>query len=95
MLSHEDLHKYEHLVREADARGINSFVDDKVFQVTPRPHADNTMSCLWFRKWKGQDINSRLVVRGFLNPQKKMVARYSSTATRLSQRLLCSLAVEH
>ena len=53
------------------------------------------MSCLWLRKWKGEEVRSRLVVRGFLDPQKKMVARYSSTATRLSQRLLCSLVVEN
>ena len=41
------------------------------------------------------EVKSRLVVRGFLDPQKRHVARYSGTATRLSQRLLVSLAVEH
>ena len=40
-------------------------------------------------------MKSRLVVRGFLNPPERHVSRYSSTATRLSQRLLVSLAVEH
>ena len=30
-----------------------------------------------------------------MDQQKKMVARYSSTASRLSQRLLCSIAVEN
>ena len=44
---------------------------------------------------KGQAIKSHIVVRGFLDPQKKLVARYSSTASRLSQRLLCLFAVEN
>ena len=76
-------------------KDIKSFVDDKVFKVTLRSQAKSTMSCLWLRKWTGKEVNSRLVVRGFLDPQKAMVARYSSRATRLSQRLLCSLAVEN
>ena len=95
MLSEADLAKHEQLVREADMREIKSFVDDKVFRVALRSQAKSTMSCLWLRKWKGAEVKSRLVVRGILAPQKKMVARYSSTATRLSQRLLCSLAVEN
>ena len=60
-----------------------------------RAQAKSTVACRGLRKWKGKEVKSRLVVRGFRDPQKAMVARYSSTATRLSQRLLCSLAVEN
>ena len=95
MLSPEDLVKYKDLVREADEKEIKAFVSDKVFKVVPLKDATNKMNCLWLRTWKGDIVKSRLVVRGFLDKQKKMVSRYSSTASRLSQRLLCSLAVEN
>ena len=103
MLSQEELHTHEALVREADAREVKSFIDDKVFKLVRRDAVNiRTMDCIWVRKSKRKptpkdrgEIKSRLVVRGFLDPQKRHVSRYSSTATRLSQRLLVSLVVEH
>ena len=40
-------------------------------------------------------IKSRLCGRGYLDRQKNDVMRHSSTASRLSQRLLCSLCVQY
>jgi len=103
MLTQEELYAHSHLVQAADAREVKSFIDDKVFRLIRRSEAPiRPMDCLWVRKWKRKptakdpgEVKSRLVVRGFLDPQKRHVSRYSGTATRLSQRLLVSLAVEH
>jgi len=103
MLTDAEMRQYENLVREADRREIKSFVSDKVFRLRRKVEATvRPMDCIWVRKWKTRptseckgEVKSRLVVRGFLDPQKRHVSRYSSTATRLSQRLLVSLSVEH
>ena len=96
MLTSDELRQHEGFVREADKREMKSFVDDKVFRLIKREESSvRTMDCLWIRKWKRRpsandhgEVKSRLVVRGFLDPQKRHVAKYSSTATRLSQRCL-------
>ena len=96
MLTEQDLRDYSDLVYEADLKEIQSFVSDKVFKLCQRTSAkQRPMSCLWVRKRKGDEVKARPCVRGFLDPQKRHVSRYSSTATRLSQRLLVSLSVEH
>ena len=73
-------------VREADEKDPECCGRYKVFKVAMRSEAKNTMSCLWLRKWKGKEVKSRLVVRGFLDPQKNMVARDSSTATKTDSK---------
>ena len=103
MLTTDELFRHSALVQAADEWEIKSFVDDKVFQLIRRQDAPvRPMDCLWVRKWKRKptandpgEVKSRLVVRGFLDPQKRHVSRYSGTATRLSQRMLVSLAVAH
>ena len=48
------------------------------------------MDCLWVRVWKNGEIKSRLCARGFFDRQKQLIEKHSSTATRLSQRIICS-----
>ena len=96
-LTAEDFVKYEREIIEADRKEIEGFLKHKIFEVknlmsaTQRP-----MSCVWVRKWKIKDgkriVKSRLCVRGFLDPQKSMLTKHSSTATRLSQKLIVSYA---
>ena len=70
-------------MREADAREVKSFIDDKVFKLVRRDAVNiRTMDCIWVRKWKRKptpkdrgEVKSRLVVRGFLDLQKRHVAR--------------------
>ena len=103
MLTDDELWTHYALVQAADKQEMKSFVDDKVFRFIRRNDAKvRTMDCLWVRKWKRKptandpgEVKSRLVVRGFLDPQKRHVSRHSGTATRLSQRLLVSVAVEN
>ncbi len=40
-------------------------------------------------------IKSRLCARGFLDKQKQDIMRHSSTASRLSHKMACSLAVTY
>ena len=50
MLSQEELHTHEALVREADAREVKSFIDDKVFKLVRRDAVNiRTMNCIWVR----------------------------------------------
>ena len=85
MLTDAELRQYENLVRDADRREIKSFVSDKVFSLRRKSDATvRSMDCIWVRKWKTRpsaknkgEIKSRLVVRGFLDPQKRHVSRYS------------------
>ena len=103
MMTDAEMRQHEDLVREADHKEIKSFVSDKVFRLRRRAEATvRPVDCIWVRKWKTRpskgvrgEVKSRLVVRGFLDPQKRHVSRYASTARRLSQRLLVSLSVEH
>ena len=97
-LSAEELWWYSDDVWEADQKEIANFVKHKVFEVKNLMSApQRPMSCVWVRKWKKKDgvrvIKARLCVRGFLDPQKSMLTKHSSTATRLSQKLIVSNAV--
>ena len=79
MLSAEDMVKFEHLVKQADADELKSFVHHGVFKVCKREFVRmRPMTCVWVRRWKykmvdgkkQRVIKSRLCVRGFLDPQK-------------------------
>ena len=55
----------------------------------------NVVECIWSRAWDkdGESIKSRLCVRGCSDVQKHLIDKHSSTASRLSQRLICSVAL--
>ena len=58
------------------------------------PKGSNIVDCVWVRKWKNKPtlIKSRLCSRGCFDKQKYAIERHSSTATRLSQRIVLSMA---
>ena len=97
-LSASDLVAHEAAIMAADKSELASFLKQGVFELLERQHArSRTISCTWVRKWKRlQDgtrkIKSRLCARGFLDPQLGTLTKHSSTATRLSQKLLLSKA---
>ena len=83
------------LIKEADHRELRSFVEHKVFEPLHRsklPKGTNLVDCVWVRKWaeRGVKIKSRLCARGCFDRQKYFIERHSSTATRLSQRMVVS-----
>ncbi|CAJ1354418.1 unnamed protein product [Effrenium voratum] len=93
-----DLYNIWPQVEAADLAEIRQFVEEKAFR---KIHVDSLTSetivvdSRWVRKWKRMldrttKVKSRLCARGFMDSQKSMLATRSTTATRLSQRLLVS-----
>ena len=88
------------LVEEADHSEIKQFVEEKAFRKVhiSAIETDSIMiDARWLRKWKRQNdktlkVKSRLVARGCFDAQKEELTTRSTTATRLSQRLLVSTA---
>ena len=104
VLSQQDLITYEKEVIAADRDEIHSFIRFKVFEITKRNNARiRPMSTVWVRRWKHKIVGgsrvrvvkSRLCVRGFLDPQKQGLSKHSSTASRISQRLMLSLSINN
>ena len=100
LLTDDDMWKYPHLVREADHRELHSFVTHQVFQPVLKknlPKGTNMVDCVWVRKWaeRGVKVKSRMCARGCFDRQKYFIERHSSTATRLSQRMVVSSALSN
>ena len=86
-------------VEEADAKEIAQFVHEKAFQkilLRDVPEGTVIIDGTWVRRWKLKSgkriIKSRMCARGCFDPQKDLLATRSTTASRLSQRLLVSTA---
>ena len=104
-LSAAEMQQHEAEIMEADLKELSQFLQFDVWKLRRREAGMKPISCTWVRKWKrtvrGKDgnwlrkIKSRICARGFLDPQKAMLSKHSSTATRLSQKLLVSLAALH
>ena len=97
-LSEEEALKYPDLVEEADRKEVEQFVHYRVFQIEIKKSLGkgaNIVDCIWIRKWKVQFkiIKSRICSRGCFGKQKNTIERHSSTATRLSQRIVISLGM--
>jgi len=87
----------------SDKAELKQFVDEKVFRkvlLDDLPQGTALVDATWVRKFKRTanktlKAKSRLCARGFLDPQKEELPTRSTTATRLSQRLVLSVASTH
>ena len=87
-------------VNEADDNEVKQFVDERAFKPIHEMQFTDSMVIIdakWVRKWKRQPdrtlkVKSRLCARGCFDAQKGSLTTRSTTATRLSQRLLVSQA---
>ena len=87
-------------VDEADSNEIKQFVEEKALRPIHRMQITDemvTIDCKWVRKMKRQPdgtmkVKSRLCARGCFDSQKQQLTTRSTTATRLSQRILVSQA---
>ena len=105
LLTESDVYQNWALVEHADALEVEGFILHDVFQAVHvnSIHEGNVIDMTWVRRWKhvfanGQwksIIKSRLCGRGFLDSQKHLVQRHSSTASRLSQKIILSLKQQH
>jgi len=98
VLSEEDLKDFPALVEEADFKELCQFVQYKVFTVHKRSGlrpGSNVVDGIWVRKWKvyGKVLKSRMCSRGCFDKQKHLIEKHSSTATRVSQRLVISVGL--
>ena len=102
---HDDINEEEAvkiwpLVDEADKNEVEQFVQEQAFKKIHRLEITEDMVVIdarWVRKWKKladgkKKVKSRLCARGCLDKQKSLLTTRSTTATRLSQRLLLSAA---
>ena len=88
-------------VDEADSNEVKQFVDEKALKPIHRLQIKDDMVVIdrkWVRKKKKRypdksiRIKSRLCARGYFDAQKSQPTTRSTTATRLSQRILVSQA---
>ena len=98
ILTGDDIWRYWDLVDKADYEESAAFVGFDVFRSVHYTQADsnNTIDGTWVRTWKftkerGWFVKSRLSGRGFLDAQRFDIQRNSSTASRLSQRMIISI----
>ena len=97
-LTDDELAKYATLVHEADYKELHQFIEHRVFVGVDKsslPSDCNVVDCVWIRKWKIKPtlVKSRMCARGCFDKQKDMIDRHSSTASRLSQRMVLSLGM--
>jgi hypothetical protein len=100
-LTEEEIVNNWKLVEEADRKEIKQFVDEKCFKKIHRYAVDGDtvpFDAIYIRKWKKMPngtriVKTRLCARGCLDRQKHLIPTRSTTATRLSQRLIVSLSV--
>ena len=85
-------------VEAADRKELMSFVTHDVFKLVKKSSLwTDALDAIWVRKRKKMPdgsvvFKSRLCIRGFLDPQRWYLPTRATTASRLSQRLLVSLA---
>ena len=82
-------------VDAADKKEVSQFIQEKAFKKVKRSDLGKDailIDTIWVRKWKKQEasrvVKSRLCARGCHDPFKQEMSNRSTTATRLSQRLL-------
>ncbi|CAK9111867.1 Retrovirus-related Pol polyprotein from transposon RE2 (Retro element 2) (AtRE2) [Includes: Protease RE2 [Durusdinium trenchii] len=88
------------LFEKADADEIAQFAHEDAFEKLHISQVSDDMvvvDCTWVRKFKrnpdgSKKAKSRLCARGFMDAQKAALPTRSTTATRLSQRILVSMA---
>ena len=99
-ISEDDVYKIWPQVEEGDAKELAQFVEQDAFKpvrLTDLGKDVAVIDAIWVRKWKkaisGRLVKSRLCAQGCHDPYKHMMSNRSSTATRLSQRLILVSAV--
>ena len=103
VLTEAELQSHWHDFEVSDESELRQFVEEKAFAKIHVSKVTDQMvvvDCTWVRKYKkmpdgSRKAKSRLCARGFLDPQRFEVPTRSTTATRLSQRLVLSMATLH
>ena len=102
-ISEEECFQIWDQVDKADEDEVKQFVETKSFQKAHRNAITSdtiVIDATWIRKWKRYPdgrlrVKSRLCARGCFDKQKDLLSTRSTTATRLSQRILVSMSAIH
>ena len=98
-MSPEELRQHKAAVDAAILEELSTWVKYQTFSVVKRKPGLNVLTSRFVAKWKlveGSDgkqtriLRMRLVLRGFQDYFAHLRERYSGTASRNSQKLLCS-----
>ena len=92
----EDLKIFPKEICAGKKTELDAFVQHKVFKRALRATASNIIDCRWVLRWKWKNklhrfCRARLSLRGFKDQQKDELDTYASTASRFSQRIICSM----
>eukprot|EP00972_Heterocapsa_arctica_P011024 1615835-Heterocapsa_arctica.AAC.1 len=86
------------MVRAAMVKELRAWVDNMVFRVVHRKDVGNPIDCRWVIRWRMIDgkkaAKARLVLRAFKDRSRGTLSTSSPTASRVSQRTVCSVAVQ-
>ena len=103
VIQEKDCYSIWDQAEKSDEAEIKQFVDTGSFEkshVTAITEETVVVDSVWVRKWKrypdgSRQVKSRLCARGCFDSQKAALSTRSTTATRLSQRLLLSTAANY
>ncbi|CAE7218696.1 unnamed protein product [Symbiodinium sp. CCMP2592] len=103
IISESDVFPIWDKVEEADRKELLQFIETKSFRkVIMNTLSEDTVviDATWVRKWKRKAdgslvVKSRLCARGCFDPHREHLTTRSTTATRLSQRIVLSTAATH
>ena len=102
-LTEDDVLQHWPLFETADREELRQFYDQNIFKkiwLGDLEEGTTVVDATWVRKFKRLPhgelaAKSRLCAHGFLDPQRQDLPTRSTTATRLSQRLVVSAAATH
>lgn len=102
-IAESEVYKIWDQVEEADRKELLQFIETKSFRkVLMNTLSEDTVviDATWVRKWKRKGdgslvVKSRLCARGCFDPHREHLTTRSTTATRLSQRIVLSTAACH
>eukprot|EP00971_Amphidinium_carterae_P332421 6466575-Amphidinium_carterae.2 len=99
-LTSDEMQQHSAKVKKAMLEELLRWVHYRCFSVRPRRQCRNVVDIRWVIRWKfeGQppqrNIQARLTVRGFKDLEAGQLLAHATTASRVTQRVLTSLAVQ-
>eukprot|EP00971_Amphidinium_carterae_P308031 6121589-Amphidinium_carterae.1 len=79
-------------VEKGVLKELDSWMEHHVLEKIPVSQAANVIDTTWVYRWKGDAVKARWCIRGFKDRQKDALVTSAFTASRMSQRVITSLA---
>ena len=99
ILSADEIRKHKSAADKAKIAELMRWSNRKVFERIRRSQSSNCVTSRWVMKWKlirgVREIKARLTVHGFKDRQRFDVKTFAATASRWSQRMICSICAQN